>query len=326
MELFGPKRDRIGSGIRFCSDMMISGHTFVTCLYALGLLELTQRLMASRVIPKVHGTMVYRAVLVFVLAEQFTEIALVTVSHFHYSADILAAIMITLLWYTNGPVVIYSRWWAYSFGESARMKSEGTIWIPPCCIPLCDWQSGGCWTPGNGYHELKYVNDDTVMEGEILSQFFGESVTWKLREHSKRGIIINVDVGDLNEENKQAIETKQKDEIPYTAPSPPSPAKMLDARARRQIPKGWYHILILSVDDNLRTDNKAVQRQNSEQNGNATWKENTSFTLEERDEAKQAKDWGQAVQMIQHWKTSQDRVKRETFDRLEARLLYAQSP
>ncbi|CAE7922274.1 unnamed protein product [Symbiodinium sp. KB8] len=43
VELAGPEQNRIGAGMRFCADMLYSGHTYFTILYILALCELVRK-------------------------------------------------------------------------------------------------------------------------------------------------------------------------------------------------------------------------------------------------------------------------------------------
>jgi len=76
-ELTGPHHDVLGSGMRYCADMVYSGHTYFTCLYALGLLELVRCQLVKRGV-------------------SFKDLD-VEASCFHCSMDILVAVLIKLL-------------------------------------------------------------------------------------------------------------------------------------------------------------------------------------------------------------------------------------
>merc|ERR1712136_407287 len=143
-EMFGFQMDRITSGVRYCSDMMLSGHTFVTRLYALGNCELLHRIRQNPKIKnccsasKMQVQVMYIFLVGLIICEQCLEIYLILRDRFHYTADVVVAIMAALVLYTNGPLAIYAEWWASSFGEFAPDESEGNIWVPPCCVPFCD--------------------------------------------------------------------------------------------------------------------------------------------------------------------------------------------
>lgn len=111
------------SGVRFCADMMPSGHTFFTCLYALALLEKMRR--GVRTIKKFgnwllgpsYGKYLFWVVFGFVMfvavTEQTVELYYVVLNRFHYMMDVVMAIVLTLLFYTNGTITIVSKIWKY---------------------------------------------------------------------------------------------------------------------------------------------------------------------------------------------------------------------
>lgn len=116
-----------------------------------------------------------------IICEQCLEIYLILRDRFHYTADVVVAIMAALVLYTNGPLAIYAEWWASSFGEFAPDESEGNIWVPPCCVPFCD-PHGDCLGMGNGYHKLKWVAQEQEVwnwkaEEERLAKF-----GWKVEQ------------------------------------------------------------------------------------------------------------------------------------------------
>jgi len=179
VELRGPHHDRLGSGMRFCADMMYSGHTYFTCLYAIGLLELTRRRLVIRNVSATKRTVVLAFVVVVCVAQQAVEISLVIMSRFHYTMDVLLAVIITLLWYTNGPLVLFSQWWASLFqkefyaynriendtmhvhNEKDSIRAEGDLYIPPCCLPF--------WCLARGYHHFFSTRDFGTFGGNVTN-------------------------------------------------------------------------------------------------------------------------------------------------------------
>merc|ERR1712100_188405 len=51
--------------------------------------------------------------------DQLLEISAVLMNRFHYTMDIIMALLLVLLWYTNGPMSIFSQWWK-KFGEPSH--------------------------------------------------------------------------------------------------------------------------------------------------------------------------------------------------------------
>merc|ERR1712232_666501 len=101
--------------------MMYSGHTYMTCLYALGVYELF-RIWFSRVESGWGriGPLIFIGT--FAVSEQAYEIYCVLKSHFHYTADVIMAIFITLLVYTNGAVAVASKQWTYLGAKPRKIK------------------------------------------------------------------------------------------------------------------------------------------------------------------------------------------------------------
>lgn len=144
-----------GRPLRYCSDMMFSGHTFFVTLYALGLYEVAliwthsvspkyvsdvrsdddkehnkkfdlhmteldpfSRKVAGRIKNWKPGAKTFfrASVLFFVSAlaigQQVGEIYYVLLSRFHYTSDVVVALMLTFLFYTNGAISIFAKQWA----------------------------------------------------------------------------------------------------------------------------------------------------------------------------------------------------------------------
>lgn len=164
MEACGPKCDRLGSGVRFCADMMYSGHTYFTCLYALALIELVRWHTRKRGWTVFWQNVAIGLVMFLAVAEQLVEAYLVIKNRFHYTMDIVMAMLLTFLWFTNGSISIAAKTWShwrepphelvhepeelralegliqkydYALVPKALLRSEGDIWVPICCVPFC---------------------------------------------------------------------------------------------------------------------------------------------------------------------------------------------
>lgn len=111
MEAFGIDT---GQHLRFCADMMYSGHTYAVTLYALGLYEIAEMETKSMTNPHMRRLILFVVGCVAV-AEQCVEVALVEINHFHYTIDMVMAIIFTLLVYTNASVTVVAMKWACHF-------------------------------------------------------------------------------------------------------------------------------------------------------------------------------------------------------------------
>eukprot|EP00440_Ansanella_granifera_P062198 gb/GFBE01067432.1/.p1 GENE.gb/GFBE01067432.1/~~gb/GFBE01067432.1/.p1 ORF type:complete len:601 (+),score=109.87 gb/GFBE01067432.1/:1-1803(+) len=84
--------------VRYCADMMISGHTYFACLFALSAYK--QFAYITDVIPGgcINRT-VRRSVGVLCIVCIATEMVLVAIARFHYTVDMIsAAVLVVLLW------------------------------------------------------------------------------------------------------------------------------------------------------------------------------------------------------------------------------------
>jgi len=116
--------------LRYCADMMFSGHTFVVTLFALGTYEMIRAFRlenfgdayANKAWLKMSALSIFASLIV---AEQFVEIYYVERSHFHYSMDVFMAIVLTFLIYTNGVISVFAKRWA-TWGFLALVREE---WI-----------------------------------------------------------------------------------------------------------------------------------------------------------------------------------------------------
>lgn len=109
-----------GKPMRYCADMMFSGHTFVVTLFALGLYELARVLLSEvRETPARRYNCWRRAARILTLAamglvtvaQQGFEVYAVETSHFHYTSDVLMAFLVTLLLYSNGVICVAAETW-----------------------------------------------------------------------------------------------------------------------------------------------------------------------------------------------------------------------
>ena len=83
--------------------MVYSGHTFVTCLFALALYDLMRKL--TLLMPKGRGQVVRALMAFFLTSLVLVEVVLIILNNFHYTIDVVLAILLTFLFYTNAGVV-----------------------------------------------------------------------------------------------------------------------------------------------------------------------------------------------------------------------------
>jgi len=148
---------RVGN-MRWCADMMWSGHTYITTLYAIGAVELTTN--ACRTLGWAQRAAALMFVTFLALFQQSLEIYFVLLNRFHYTTDIVMAVVLTFLLYMNGSIAMCAKCWRNLFVSFPRnwtsdirwhafdrrkdderriwetaLNSSGTIYIPFCCSP-----------------------------------------------------------------------------------------------------------------------------------------------------------------------------------------------
>merc|ERR1719401_3422487 len=130
---------------------MVSGHTYFTTNYALGLYELVRNHAygATRKNQRVRVTCI-TAIVALTVSEQLLEIYVVTLDRFHYTMDVFMALVVTFLIFTNVvPARVAKAWWRcgwYSdaveknpekYIKSRTLKSQSEVFVPECCVPFC---------------------------------------------------------------------------------------------------------------------------------------------------------------------------------------------
>jgi len=184
--------------LRYCSDMMYSGHTFCVTLFALGCYESLRIVMEGKSKNCLRGkgrpslrkyTVLKILALLLVSAlsvgEQAVEIYYVMLSRFHYSSDIVVALLLTFLFYTNSAVAMFAKQWelrglhvfwpSWAWGRTVSHSpstrsingidtnrwqrkdmwiSKGDVYIPWCCFPFCCMSGRGHLYSDDGILEI----------------------------------------------------------------------------------------------------------------------------------------------------------------------------
>lgn len=146
-----------GPKVRYCADMLWSGHTYVVTLYALGLFEICRRQTRHWTGKTCIGK--YRCLALWAIGsiaviQQAVEIYFILKNRFHYTIDVAMAVLMTFLVYSNGAVAASAKMWVrwqedersahFASDEYVILKvklseleSDGEVIIPPCCLPFC---------------------------------------------------------------------------------------------------------------------------------------------------------------------------------------------
>lgn len=159
LELYGVGKVR---PVRYCADMLMSGHTFVTVLYMLALADLVRRI--TILMPPIPRVIWRISMGIFAALCVGADLYLIVKTRFHYTVDIVMAIVITLLIYTNAGMALLAHWYA---SDGKRNSAEADIvWLPAILIPFC------CL---HGYYSVREMEDQQVAD----LQANNESSTWQ---------------------------------------------------------------------------------------------------------------------------------------------------
>ncbi|CAE7214161.1 ppdK [Symbiodinium pilosum] len=151
--------------VRYCADMLLSGHTFVMLLYLLAVADLVQRSTLLMESPKREICQVFFGI--FALGCTAADLYLIVINHFHYTVDVIMAIILTFLLYTNAGIAILVQWFASEYGESSRnTEDSGMVWVPAAMFPFC------CF---GGYYKVNQMSAKEVVKRQAADG----SALWK---------------------------------------------------------------------------------------------------------------------------------------------------
>lgn len=116
---------------RFCADMVYSGHTWSVTLYALGIYNLADDETEDFVMDG-KGYLKSRNLLLFLVAslavaEQGYEVYCVLINRFHYTLDVLLAIVLSMLFFTNGVIARWSKKWGLNSTLNCPCAPTGIV-------------------------------------------------------------------------------------------------------------------------------------------------------------------------------------------------------
>jgi len=142
--------------VRYCSDMLLSGHTFAMFLSLLGSCDLARRM--TMLASPTASTVAVCFIMTMTLLCQGADLYLIVINHFHYTVDVALSLVLTLLLYTNAGIAIFTDWFV-EVGEGSSNEryttDNGMIWIPPFCIPFCFF---------NGYYKVVEMDAESVIK------------------------------------------------------------------------------------------------------------------------------------------------------------------
>lgn len=120
-------------------------------LFAVGLYDLCRKVTQD--VPRRKRLVVRTTIGCLMIAVVTLDVVMILMNRFHYSVDVVLALWLVFLLYTNGALAIAVEWWASQLWlpveESRGMicktclrkrvedNDKGEIMIPPCFIPFC---------------------------------------------------------------------------------------------------------------------------------------------------------------------------------------------
>jgi len=191
----------------FCADMMFSGHAYFCAIFSLGLYDLARKHTA------LLGLLARASCRFFVgvtlLALLCFDMESIMANRVHYTVDIVIALVLSLLLFSNPAVAAVTEYWAVGLsggqgvlefvcpgGNGAHCEKDvGDLLVPPCCFPLC------CF-PGR-YHLSALPDRQQVFEREMgqLHDSYGA----QLRDLRKQ-------LSEVREELRSSEEERRKTE------------------------------------------------------------------------------------------------------------------
>lgn len=168
---------------RFCADMILSGHTFTFIVILLGILELLQKYVGLFA-PQCESCIISIANLVAGLAITI-EAGLIVLSRFHYTVDVLIAVPMAFLLYTNHSLSILASWFI-CWLEPEVPEEAPLVWTPMLMCP--------CF---NGFHRATSASVlEMLTKSENESAPSGTSLAASSTNESKRaeteGLMFNL--------------------------------------------------------------------------------------------------------------------------------------
>jgi len=118
-----------GQRVRYCADMMISGHTYFATLFSMS--AFSQVNYATHLIPRKNyiNRIVRYTVLVVCFSCVIVEVCLVAAARFHYTVDMLAAIVMVLFLWDSSTVEQIAADWSEGFHWRCEETWQTKPWM-----------------------------------------------------------------------------------------------------------------------------------------------------------------------------------------------------
>jgi len=125
--------------LRYCADMVYSGHTYFCVLFALGVYDSLRKNTLERGRKNFALLFIVGLLLMIVC---LCDVIFILLNRFHYTLDVCMAVLLCYLYYTNAPLARAVDWWSDEcwVPKSKQREAEllttswksGEIMVPPC--------------------------------------------------------------------------------------------------------------------------------------------------------------------------------------------------
>jgi len=136
LEIFGILEGEGNRHLRYCADMIYSGHTYFATLFAVGIYDFVHTWTREHFPPP--GFMKQRFAVRFLIGACLAgyvcmDVYCILLNRFHYSIDCVLAIWMVMLMYTNSAITMATDFWTSHHGHGHHHD----FLLPPCCVPFC---------------------------------------------------------------------------------------------------------------------------------------------------------------------------------------------
>lgn len=128
LELAVLHKGSVKTPVRFCADMVYSGHTYMVTLFSLGFYDaFCQMTKLNACYPSSTMTCLRFAVALFLCCVVVADVTGIIMNRFHYSMDVFLALLITVLLYSNGAISSLVRWWTHLGQQDTKCSRCGCL-------------------------------------------------------------------------------------------------------------------------------------------------------------------------------------------------------
>lgn len=178
--------------IRYCADMVYSGHTYCCMLFALGLYDAWSVSILTVLGLGARRRHIFRIILAIILSSiVIIDFTLILMNQFHYTVDVLLALFAVYLFYTNALVSRAATFWATELWVPSLNRDDaerlcattylGNVVNPPCfcLLPFCFMSSRYHVEPEVSWSSNRRLTDAYLINHpERFLELVADSVQW----------------------------------------------------------------------------------------------------------------------------------------------------